>query len=388
MVFLKKAACLLLFVLFTNVLMLSAQDLSETYEHPDGEFFFDYDPDWHIELNDDDTVDVDSDDFFMTVSPPSVVETSTLSDAADTDELIDMMIDILAEQIDFERPRSVEFDSGLTGTRVYFSTGSGRDQTNGVIVAVDLDGRIAILLALGDPDPVDLLDSITPLIDTLRLGGGGKAGGGLSGQIRIGGGGGTSGDLELTAYDPSDIGSQWEAIVGELEDLDLIGTRGELLHEEEILLSATTEGMDTFSQTRTSEYHNFVIGALISYRPSNDESLFCGFLSNVAGNINSSDNIPLLFVGAGSDDSLIVLEGGEGDDDVEFFAADETYDWYDPVHLVMILNDDVLTVFVDGQPAITDYGLTFPPDEGTRVSAGVNLDSSCVMTGYFVYGAE
>lgn len=62
-----RAAFLCILLLCLPAFALSSQadipSLTETYLHPDGEFAFDYDPDWDIELNDDDSVDVVSDEF-------------------------------------------------------------------------------------------------------------------------------------------------------------------------------------------------------------------------------------------------------------------------------------------------------------------------------------
>lgn len=332
----------------------------------------------------------------MTISPPSVIAESGLSDARDSAEMLGMMMELTGSELDYARPRAVEFNSGLTGTRVHFTTGSGRNLTNGVVLAVEMgdgaaDGLAMVLMLSSDYQSIEIEQSVAPMVETFRFIEADEAGGssgGVKGILGIGGSPSPSDDEIVLSLDlTGDVESQSEVVIEALQDIDLIGTTGELLHSEEVLTTALTGELAVFNETRTREYSDFVIAALISYRPASDFGL-CGFLSHMQGNPGSQDAAPLVYVGANEAYRLTVLQSGDVEEEFEIYESDEEYDFYSPHHLIMVVRDGQLTVFIDGVSELRDVELLYLPDAGERVSAGAALDNSCVMTDYWVYGVE
>jgi hypothetical protein len=154
--------------------------------------------------------------------------------------------------------------------------------------------------------------------------------------------GGVSGGVSLSSYD-----EDYQDVIAELRDLDLIGSGGTLLFEEDY---AWFEGQGSFYTplARNSPARNFVMSGELTYRPSgstnNEECtlgmrvVWSGSTTNEYTDVGYSNQgfIYYLDITGGSED---FSDGIEVDEDV----------LTDPHIFTIIAIDDELTVFVDGE---------------------------------------
>lgn len=195
-------------------------------------------------------------------------------------------------------------------------------------------------------------------------------------------------DLDGRSADDPDV---W---INVLSDEGFIDGDGELLFEAE-MTSTSLGGPFNVSDDSESTYPNFAGGGLMSFRPEDQEDNLCGFVMRVI--VNEDDDFDnLLFVGVDAFDYVLVLHFNADDPDADPLIAEapapDDVVFHQPQYLTYVLNDNLMTVFVNGESVLEDVEIDLPePDRRGEVDpalAGAVLEYSCVMTSAWTYGFE
>lgn len=179
----------------------------------------------------------------------------------------------------------------------------------------------------------------------------------------------------------------WSGIVDALAERDLIHPNGELIFEDPLLMYPISSGMQVFDASDTS-YVNMVMGAQVTFRlRSPAENLQCGLL--VRAYVVRDQLREGLFVGVDSDEQFVTVDfRNEADHDVTW-PHDLSYSFRQMRYLLVILNGDRATLFIDGDPVLEmPYA---PPSEALttlRSVAGSIVENGCMIMDYWVYGFE
>jgi len=180
--------------------------------------------------------------------------------------------------------------------------------------------------------------------------------------------------------------SDWEAAIEELQDLGLIENDGELLFSEEMAIEAFGD-----SGGGESTFVNVVMGGLISVRENADGSTGgCTFItrgvSNRRGEIVSAAGVVITSL-----DEVFTLEQVEGVSRPRMSRTETEGEpsFYNPVYVIVLVKDQTISVWADGQPIVEAWELIGELPDGAfddPVTTTVNPEPGCVMTGHWAYG--
>lgn len=365
---------LLLMCGVSGVLVLAQDDLTQVFTTSDGSFQLSLPDDWTAAEQPDGSLIVRGDAIRLLISPPNVlVDVGLLDEINPSPEtLMDDFMALTGEQFEYQEITEFELDSGQKALRSDFTSDSEgfASVTAAFLVAVEVNDTFVLVAALGEGVNAETLETAAYTIaGTFRYGEFARPGE-VTGELPT-----------LQHYIGEDLDSGWEEAVTELESLGLISEGGELVFAEEWLVTAMNPGL-SIDEDSASSHRNFVIAALISFRPE-DGNAVCGLLARVT--LGEDDDLAsFVFVGVTPNDSLFVLESG-GDEEPRVFEAETGVRFHDPQHLLAIVRDDHLTVFVNGEGVIENWPLerAVAADD---VLVGTNLESSCVMTSVWAYG--
>lgn len=189
--------------------------------------------------------------------------------------------------------------------------------------------------------------------------------------------------------------NDWENWIDVLTENGLIAGDGELLFEGEMLSTALTSPFRLYEDSET-DYRSFAGGGLVSFRPGDEVNNLCGY-ALALGSIpakNSFEN--LVVVGMNAFDEVVVFNYSREIDQEDWLVASAPAPndiiFHNPNYFHFVLNDNLVTVFLNGISVINAIELDLPEREVNSKSGsnlvGTVLEFSCVMTNAWIYGFE
>jgi hypothetical protein len=346
-----------------------------------------------VEVTDDWDVDTESEDAPLILWDGNIAIYFYEAVRADSvEEYLENLIDNNSDDFEFGEIEETDLFDG-EALRVDFVS----DVVAGFSIVVEYDGQILPIDAYVEDDRLsrseeetilEVLSTLQPIDsanqrDTRSEPRGGTVRGGSS----EGGNNESSTTGTGDALVLEDAFGDAEDAIAELEDLGLISDEGTLLFEEEMMGSA----LNSTEMPETYEGGNIVMAALISWRPVegvDGEYFVCGLIAQSPTDDMDSTKGAMLIVGFDSDSAVAMVEFDLADVDNSIFDVAETeVNIHDPQHILMIVQDDTLMVFVNGELLVEDN--TLEMTTGTdEFFAGYLLDPGCVMTGVWAYSFE
>jgi hypothetical protein len=367
---------LLMVILLLTVPLLSAQEQEteeQVFVNAEGTFRLHYPVRWEIRERPDGAILLDTRTASLVITPPDLLETLFTLPTGDNpkEELIAALAGAFDENFSFEAGESVE---GLDAVRADFASTTLPDATAAFIMAVQVDDTFTLVLAIerGD-DPDAFEDEVIAIAHTFEIGTFARPGD-------------PTGNLPILIHHHSDDIAD---AIAELQTLMLVSEGGEVIYDHDILMSGMQEGF-TIDPNSASGYDSVAMAGRISLRPLQEGAFaICGLVSRASGSA-SDDLSDFLIVGPTADGRMIALENDASADERHLIERESPVDFHDPQHVLYIVREKRLTVFVNGEALIEDWPLRLP-DEGDDVSyetlyIGANLDPGCVMTGVWAYG--
>jgi hypothetical protein len=346
---------LLAFCLLLLSLPAFAQD-TETAEWGDTGIFVDYPDDWESDDSGENAaLVIFSDELVMLFYEPWT----------GYDDPVEA-IEAISENADYEFEDIEDFEIlGEDGFRINYAN----DDYAGFAVSFDFDGDILVLegFAIDDRLSSSNEDAILEIIDSLHTDGDSDP---------------VSGDGE-TIESATDEDSTGEEIVDELIDLDLVEDGGDFLFEED-------EIVDETDLPETYEGGNIAMGALISWEAVDDdeEYRFCTLIAQSSSDDFSDEEGTALVVGFGSDSLVLAAEFDLEDFDNSIIETFETeIDVEDQNHLLMIVSDDELSVYVNGELVVEGWELDLTAGDD-EFFTGYISDLGCEMQSVWSYTFE
>jgi hypothetical protein len=356
---------------FISMRAQAQPDLTEEFITNDGAFRFRYPQGWDAEERDDGGLLLNLDGVgTILIFPPALLESGGLVPTKSAVTLLEDFIVRGNDNFTFKEPEAVE---ELSAARADFDIHleSFVETTSSFAVAVYNDELAAMLLCYGEEiDPDELEQLVFAIAQSMEVGTFARHGD-VSGELPT-----------LTDYLTGEIENEWTQAIAELERLDLIPEEGTLLLNEPMLFSALESGLIVYEES-ASEYSEFVMAGLISLRPLNEgDFVFCGLTTFLSG--DKDDPSGFLMVGPTSEDEIVVLESHASSDEPHFIRRESPVDFYSPNHVLYIVRNQQVTVFVNGEAIIEHWPISFEPEQ--TVYAGTNMEPGCVMTSVWAYG--
>jgi hypothetical protein len=344
--FILLSICLLLLALPSF-----AQD-TQTAEWGDLGLEVEFSEDWEADEDSDDALLVlfngDLGIYFYTPwedydDAEEVAEIITDTDGFEFDDIIE--IEVMGEEA-FQVPYTSEDLSGFS-------------------VVFEFNGEVLVLDALVADDSLSSRDEETlmEVVDTIRPSEANSSGGG---------------DTIESAADEDSTG---EDIVDELIDLGLVGDDGDFLFEED-------EVIDDTQLPESYEGGNIALGALISWEAVEDDEedyRYCALAAQTSTDDYANEEGTSLIVALGSDNLGLIAEFDLEDSDNSLFGDfDADIDVEDQNHLLMIVSDDELSVFVNGEQVVEGWELDITAGDD-ELFAGFFSDLGCDMQNVWAY---
>jgi hypothetical protein len=186
--------------------------------------------------------------------------------------------------------------------------------------------------------------------------------------------------------DSTDYNPDADELIAQLTEQGLLPEgEGEFIFTEEVAISSMTPVQ--FNAPYDDPI--IVISASISWRPvewddTNYGSCILITQADMSSDGNLADLSHILFAGLNSDNYFVVTDISPTTAQAPENVAFETdANIYHPVHLLVIINDDQLTAFVDGQLVTENFEVT--PPENNPSYAGYYLFPGCVMSNIWGY---
>jgi hypothetical protein len=374
----KRASLGWLVLVLSMLLVGGVQAQDETaleYVSQDGSLRIQYAPYWAVEEDDAGWIDMTGeannpllDGIQLTIWTPIYLENIELLDAA-TDSAEELAEDFITffETLDLGDPEPYEAALfPLEGIRADFSQSwlNERNLTDGYVVVLAIDDRYVIVIALS-----------SGINDV-----------GLDAQVELLAATFETGDFEPTS--PA-TGSNEEvaAFMEGLVDDDWVPRGGDLLLYEEVLQSGS-EGLNTLFDDMPYTGTDFVFSAVISFRPFEGVDLYCGVLSRVEPSRSGRDE-PGLFIGWDADSRVVAYATDNPPPDGDLLLRERTsVDIFTPHTLLALYVDGELTLVVDGEVEVERETLDVPRIRADETFFGLNMNPSCVMTEFWVWGWE
>lgn len=315
----------LMVALLVIPLVVTAQDLDETFVASDDSFSFDYPSDWLVSEDDEDgTVIVTDGEQYVVLYSPAVLASYGLDDLTDPAEAAELLKASVEDEYDVGKVEVFTM-GGRSAARFLYSD----DEINAMYLFIEFgSGSLGMVHAIAEVK----LDTVTAQAIAATFNGTGESsGGGASGM----------------APSLSDYDEDYQDVLDELRDLGLIDSfGGGLVFTEDY---AWFEGQGNFYTplARRTSRDNFVMSAELDYNPSNTDDLeTCTLGMRVVWTGNSAT--AFLDVGYTNFGTIFWWDIAEDEDDTDS-AQVEGPDVEDPHYFTIIAIDDTLTVFVDGE---------------------------------------
>ncbi len=372
---------LFLALLFGFGASVQAQDtLAETYTTHDGTFRLRYPSDWSVDEAALSIVSLDRDGGLITIMTPATLDFigGSLLDAKSAKEVMSAFIASAGPGFTFGEPVKVVLPSGTVGYRAALTVNNetGNSVAEGFALTVPVSAD-AFAIIYGIPtgmDEADLKMLVYQVAESFEVGEfvvPGAVTGNLP-SLRLIGAGGSADD--------------WRPAIAELRRLDLVPAGGEAVFGEDMRIYGLQPGL-YIDPDSSSEYQDFAMAALISLRVIQpDDLVLCGLMTRVTQ--TKADNLNTFLVVAATESNTILVMNRytPAADPFVYETGPVAANFHDPQHLLYIVRDNELTVFVNGEAVIEALPLPIMPPSTEPVLAGVNLDRDCVMTGIWAYG--
>lgn len=183
------------------------------------------------------------------------------------------------------------------------------------------------------------------------------------------------------------------SLILELETLGIIPTGAEeLFQQERLFFSGANARFSNFAIENTAS--NLVTGITLNFAPQSDELEFCGIATrtqiNEDNRYEGDNNITTLRLdayaatGVDNDSSVFAFERN-GDENSELIRHELDLENDSPVQLLLVVLDDNMTVFVNGEAIIRDYEVSLLGGAFAFLYAGMDDNSICEATNFFAY---
>lgn len=369
-----------------------AQDNWTTFVTQDGEFRFQYPAGWRV--SEDVTIGLSGRDANLVIFSPNTLDRARILDDR-LEDVTDNIIEFSAANFTYQEDEieEVELESGREALRVEIDGviaegNEGLEFEAGFLLVTEVEDTFAAILSVSfrTVNDRELSEIVYTLADSFEVG-----------EFDQPSEGGEKGDSDTPNPNVGDLPTlrdygktrqntaDWEAVIAELQNFDLIPSDGELLYTEE-LINTAFNGEYSEDNAVESSSADVVMGAVMSFRPPDEENV-CGFIARSAfdrrGRVEAA-----LFVGVNAENEVIVSETGPDLDDPNMIAVESPVDFYSPNHLMFIAYDQTVSVWVNGAPLIADFELIQENADFDEVFVGTDLQMSCVMSAVFAYAIE
>jgi hypothetical protein len=368
-----------------------AQDDWNTFVTQDGEFRFQYPTNWRVA--EEISINLSGQDINLVIFPPNGLDGSRLLDNR-IEEVMENVIDFTSDGLSYEDEiEEVELDSGREALRVEIDEvlvegGENLAFESSFLLVTEVEDSFAAILSISfrSVNDRELTEVVYTIADSFEIG-----------RFDPPGEGGQKGEGDVPNPNVGDLPTlrdygkmrqntaDWQAVIAELEDFDLIPRQGELLYTEE-LLSTSMNGVYTEDNAVGSRSADVVMGAVMSFRPPEEENI-CGFVARSTfdrrGRVEAS-----LYVGVNAENEVILMETGPDLEEPNTFAIESPVDFYSPNHLMFIAYDQMVSVWINGVPFIAEFELLQDNADFEEVFVGTDLQMSCVMSAMFAYAIE
>jgi len=344
-----------LLILLISATVLQAQDLTQDITSEQTQLSFSLPEGWTTTYtpNGGTFLTFNGDDIELDLYTPYSLIYSRLDD-------IEKPNDLLAEFITLNEWEPGDFETEEVNGRVLTIASYVVDDFEGILVAIPLDdSQFAILDTYQwdiDSDS-DLVLAIASTVESIPT------------------------PLTIDDYD-----GDWQGVIAQLEDADLIGSDGSLVFEED---RAFFEGGGAFFTplASNSPQTNFVMAGTLTFTASSEfttqeELETCNLLARIQLNAN---DVAEDYLEVGIDNSGAVFYYTAIGTDVTNYAEFRRIDLEEPFHVLFIADGDLLTLFLDGE----QVGGQLPIDEFPGIFGivlrGQDVNTSCVGENIWVY---
>ena len=327
---------ILLLIAFASLAIptLAQDELTETYLAPDESFTFRYPVGWEISES----------EGIVTLTSPTVGDAyavvlvySPAWVAQSAGEVDTTLATVEALDYVFDKARGEPEVTALGGRDVAVVQIENETQKGAAWVVPLSEGRFGMIQALSQPGEFeDYVDTVEAMVLTLDTPSAADASSATSPQT-------------IASFD-----DEWEAVVGELESQQLIAFGGSLVfHEDETFF----EGQGTFFTplARNQPFPDVVVAGELSFTASDPEQLeTCSLLARVGEDANG-DAETFIDIGFATGGDLFVQDRFSATEDSFVETIPLSLDLSEPHHLLLILIDDLLDVYVDGELKLDDF---------------------------------
>lgn len=350
-------------------------DLDFEYLYPDGQILIRYAQDWRITLNQTTgAVQLSFDEGGIDILPQPALEQLDLlgrrDDETDAVEAIAERLNPDGEYTEGFRDKNLSDQFSYLRYDYLLEYGDGGESEN-VIFAFDAGDYFVLVLGFGviDGDIEDLEPLLYAVINGLEFDD-------FDRNTDFSDGLPT---LDDASYD--DV----ESILEVFEDADLITGDLETIAEDG-MMSTSNASSDPWEDR--SEYPNFIVNGLLSFRPDED-SPYC----SVIGRITEDQEYFVAFDIMADTRYVRIREQGEGRQDYRDFYVFTGVDFTDPNWFTFVVRGDAATLYINGALMIENFPLQFATVEAVEEVGGdyggaVALNLSCVITDYWMVGFE
>lgn len=367
------ALFMVLVLIMATTLVNAQSDLDETYVADDGTFQISYPSDWKVSDDDPSFIILSGsenrDRFSVTVFSTDTVEVFAVGESSAVDVAAN-----IAEVFDFVEDDAEEFE--VDGRDVGLASVDVDGQTGAAFIIQMSNGDYGMVIVLADNEALqDNVDFIINMVASYDTPGGGGKGEPVSG-------GSAETPESLSNYD-----GDWEDAIAELQDLGLIGTGGSLVFEEDRAFF-TGQGYFFTPLGRNAPHADIVMAGQIEFTSaSTTDYEECALLARVVDEGSDTVNI-YLQVGINNDEDVFYVDAGGTEDTFLYQPIPARLDLSEPHHILFILIDESLTIYVDGELYVDRAEIN---DERTGTYGialgGANRDSRCEGTNIWVYSA-
>jgi hypothetical protein len=355
--------------LFLLSLPSLAQD-TETAEWGNFGLLFDYPSDWEMDDSGESALlvlcEFECDEVFSGGGGMAIYFYEPRTEDSAEEAIEALVGDELNDDFDFGDIEETEI-MGLEAFMVSYES----DGFSGFSLAFDYDGEVLLLDAGVADDNLSNReeDTLLEIVNTMHEG---------EGNNNTSNGGG---DVIETAQDEDASG---EDIVEELIDLGLVSEDGDFLFEEDEI----DEGVFDFAEGY--EGGNVVMAGWLSIELAEDDEdyRYCTFIAKSTTDDPEDSEGVMLIVGFDSIGDLMAYEYDiEDEDNSSFEDFDAGVDADEENHVLMIVQDDELSVFVNGEEIVSGWELiaTAGDDE---LFTGFVVGDGCSMTNVWAYSFE
>lgn len=187
--------------------------------------------------------------------------------------------------------------------------------------------------------------------------------------------------------------STGEIILTELEDKALIPIGSSAIFTQ-AGLSFSGEDAEFSNFGVDEETSDFVMGITLNFAPQSDALEYCGMAGRTrrleSNRLEEGSNITTirlnsyLAMGVDNAGSIFTFEI-DGDISSDLTLSEDSVDTDEPVHLLAVALDNVLTIFVNGEPTISEIDLSDTAGAFAFLYSGMDEETSCQAESFFAF---